>query len=89
MRTAAELVNMPGHPALKAGAAHKKCFESWVMDRLAEAGVVTAATTARQIVLLMEGAFSTLLIHRDPAYAEAAAEAARAMVRAALAPAPG
>ncbi len=84
MRTAAELVNMPGHPALKAGAAHKKSFESWVSDRLEAGGVVTAAVTARQIVLLMEGAFSTLLIHRDPAYAEAAAEAARVMVRAAM-----
>ena len=86
MRTAAELVNLPGHPALKAGAAHKKKFETWLTGCLSDGGVSEAEILARRIVLLMEGAFSTLLIHRDPAYAEAGAEAARAMVRMARRP---
>ena len=30
LRTAAELANMPGHPAVKVGAAHKKKFEAWL-----------------------------------------------------------
>src|SRR5579862_6868091 len=30
LRTTAELANTPGHPAIKAGAAHKKRFEAWL-----------------------------------------------------------
>ena len=30
LRTSAELANMPGHPAIKIGAAHKKNFENWM-----------------------------------------------------------
>ena len=30
LRTSAELVNMPGHPAMKTGAAHKKRLEAWL-----------------------------------------------------------
>ncbi len=30
LRTSAELANMPGHPAIKIGAAHKKKFEAWL-----------------------------------------------------------
>lgn len=86
LRTAAELAAMPGHPAVRAGAAHKKRFEAWLADRMAEAGANDPAGLARQLVLLMEGVFSTLLFHRDPAYAEAAGTAARALVAAAIAP---
>jgi len=35
LRTIAELANTPGHPAIKAGAAHKKKFEAWLADILA------------------------------------------------------
>lgn len=86
LRTAAELANMPGHPAVKVGAAHKKRFEAWLGDKMAQAGAHDPARLARQLVLLMEGVFSTLLFHRDPAYAEAAGAAARALVAAALSP---
>lgn len=86
LRTAAELANMPGHPAVKAGAAHKKRFESWLAGRMAEAGAADPASLARALVLLMEGVFSTLLFHRDPAYAEAAGAAARALLSAAGVP---
>ncbi len=83
LRTAAELANMPGHPAVKAGAAHKKRFEAWLETEMTHAGAAQPAALARQLVLLMEGVFSTLLFHRDPAYAEAAGEAARGLVSAA------
>mgnify|MGYP000533654310 FL=1 len=36
------------------------------------------------IILIMDGAFSTMLIHRDPSYIEAAGDAAKNMVLAAL-----
>jgi len=82
LRTAAELANKPGHPAVKIGAAHKKKFEAWLADRLVEADCTDAALRARQIVLLMEGAFSAMLIHRDPDYIRVAGQTAAALVNA-------
>jgi AcrR family transcriptional regulator len=81
LRTAAELANLPGHPAMKIGATHKKKFEAWLDERFEAEGLIGAETLARQIVLLLDGAFSTMLVHRDPAYAEAAGLAAAALVR--------
>jgi len=82
LRTAAELANTPGHPALKAGAAHKKRFEKWLTDALGHEGVRDAATIARRIVVLLDGAATVMLIHRDPAYVEAAGEVAASLVEA-------
>lgn len=81
LRTTAELAAMPGHPAIRIGQAHKKRFEAWLGERLADAGTAGAAALARQIVVLLDGAFATMLLHRDPAYAEAAGEAAAALLR--------
>ena len=36
---------------------------------------------ARQVMLLFDGAFSAMLTHRDPSYAEAAGQAAMELVR--------
>ena len=80
LRTAAELANMPGHPAMKVGAAHKKKFESWLAERLARSHIQQPEATARQINLLLDGAFSLMLVHRDPAYIEEAGRAARALL---------
>ncbi len=80
LRTVAELANMPGHPAVKVGAVHKKKFEDWLTEMIDGNGLDNAPLLARQIVLLMDGAFSTMLVHRDPAYIEAAGRAAAALV---------
>lgn len=80
LRTAAELANVPGHPAMKVGAAHKKKFEAWLSDIFADHDIAPAEELARQIVLLMDGAFSSVLVHRDPAYIESAGRAAREIV---------
>jgi AcrR family transcriptional regulator len=80
LRTAAELADLPGHPAVKIGAGHKKKFEAWLAECIADVYPTDAALCARQIVLLMDGAFSIMLIHRDPTYIEAAGLAARALV---------
>ena len=80
LRTAAELANMPGHPAMKVGAAHKKKFEAWLAEEFERAGLKHPAVSARHVVLLMDGAFSTVLVHQDPSYIDAAGEAARAVV---------
>ena len=80
IRTAAELANMPGHPAVVTGAKHKKKFEVWLGERYQHAGLSAPDVLARRVVLLMEGVFSTMLIHRDPSYAEAAADTALCLV---------
>lgn len=84
LRTAAELANMPGHPAMKIGAAHKKKFEIWLADVFAAERAADPQTLARHIVVLLDGVFATLLVHRDPAYALSAAEAARTLVAGAV-----
>lgn len=84
LRTAAELANLPGHPAMKVGAAHKRKFEAWLSEKITDAGCARADDLARQVVLLMDGAFSTMLVHRDSAYIETAGQAAAALVRAQL-----
>lgn len=81
LRTAAELAAMPGHPAIKAGARHKANFETWLAGEMARQGLADAPALAREILLLMDGAFSIMLIHRNPDYVEAAGRAAAALVR--------
>ncbi|MGO8185175.1 TetR/AcrR family transcriptional regulator [Rhizobium leguminosarum] len=84
LRTSAELVNMPGHPAMKVGIEHKKRVEAWLRVTFEAAGIKTEAPQlARQIVLLLDGSFAVVLLHRDPTYMEAAGEAAGSLTRAA------
>jgi len=80
LRTAAELANTPGHPALKAGAAHKKRFEAWLADALAHEGSSNAKAAAQGIIVLLDGAASVMLVHRDPAYVLAAGSVAASLV---------
>lgn len=84
LRTSAELAAMPGHPALKIGAAHKKRFEAWMAATFIGAGIGTAEQLAQQVLLLLDGSFAVTLLQRDPAYMEAAGEAARTLVGTAL-----
>jgi AcrR family transcriptional regulator len=86
LRTSAELANMPGHPAIKIGAAHKKKFEEWLRATFAEAGIADPLQLARQILLLLDGSFAVVLLHRDASYMETAGEAAHALIEAALVP---
>ncbi len=84
LRTSAELANLPGHPAIKIGAAHKKKFEAWLCAEFTQAGIANAAELARQILLLLDGSFAVVQLHRDPSYMESAGEAAYALVAAAI-----
>ncbi|OCP09280.1 MULTISPECIES: TetR/AcrR family transcriptional regulator [unclassified Ensifer] len=85
LRTAAELANMPGHPAIRIGAAHKKKFEAWMAETFAEAGTGEPSVLAKQILLLLDGSFAVVLLHRDASYMETAGMAAATLVRVALA----
>lgn len=80
LRTIAELAALPGHPAVKAGVRHKAAFENWLTAQLATGSAKAAPMLARQIVLLLDGAFAASLTHRDPAYFTAAGQAAAVLV---------
>jgi AcrR family transcriptional regulator len=84
LRTAAELAAMPGHPAIKVGAAHKKKVELWLRTVFEAEGLEDGLPLARQVVLLMDGAFAVTLLHRDPSYIETAGDAAYALIQVAL-----
>ena len=80
LRTIAELANTPAHPAVKAGAAHKKRFEAWLETELRGHGIGAAPTLARQIMILLDGATTVMLIHRDLDYVETAGQMALDLV---------
>lgn len=84
LRTSAELAHMPGHPAIKAGAQHKKNVENWLRSTFEEAGIADGSTLSRQVMLLLDGSFAVVLLHRDSSYLETAGEAAAALVQAGL-----
>lgn len=85
LRTSVELVNLPGHPAIVAGRRHKKRVEEWLGSVLVEvASSERANLAARQIILLLDGAFSVVLLHRDPSYLLSAGEAAAVLIRSAI-----
>jgi len=84
LRTSAELANMPGHPAMKIGAGHKKKVELWLQTEFQNEAIADPALLARQIVLLLDGSFATVLVHRDASYMEAAGRAAHSLIAAAL-----
>jgi AcrR family transcriptional regulator len=80
-RLAMELADLPGHPARAVAHRHKTAVEDWWTKILEKVGVASAPKRARELVLLMEGAMALILIHGDRRYADAAAEAARALIR--------
>ena len=80
-RAAMELAALPGHPARAAARNHKAAIEAWLVEALGRGGLRAPQRTARQLMLLLEGCQVMTLIDGDPAYAEAAAEAAQALVR--------
>lgn len=86
LRTSVELIDLPGHPANVAGRAHKKRVEDWLGEVFGTAGVTDGRELARQVMLLLDGAFAVVLLHRDASYMESAGEAAAELVRARLRP---
>src|ERR1700761_4485557 len=81
LRTTAGLARLPGHPAIRIGAAHKKKFENWLRDVFEAEGIRDPQQLSRQILLLLDGAFAVGLLHRDASYMEKAGEAAFALVQ--------
>lgn len=89
-RTVGELANKPGHPAFKVASTHKKKVEAWLAEEFAKHSLPQPGDTARQVVLLLEGAFAAMLIHRDCSYITQAGNAAAMIVQcASVAPGQG
>lgn len=83
LRTSVELVTAPGHPAMVIGRAHKKRVEDWLHSVFIGAGFDAGARDlARQVILLLDGGFAVVLLHRDPSYLETAGDAAARLIRA-------
>ena len=80
LRAACELAHLPGHPASVAARRHKVEFEDWMRSMLEQDGRLDSGRLARILMILLDGAIVHTLIHRDRAYAEAAAVAAAALL---------
>ena len=81
LRTSVELIDAPGHPALKLGRSHKKRLEDWLAALFDEAlGPDRARALAQEIVVIHDGALAVVLLHRDAAYFEVAGRAARTLI---------
>jgi AcrR family transcriptional regulator len=82
LRTSVELFDLPGHPAIVVGRAHKRRVEDWLCETLVEMGAgVRGRQLARQVLLLLDGAFAVVLLHRDTSYLNTAGEAAAKLIR--------
>lgn len=80
-RLVVELADLPGHPARAIARRAKAATESWLAERLATARVRNPHERAREIMLLTEGSMALTLIHGGRGYIDAAARAARQLIR--------
>lgn len=80
-RAVSELREFENDAVAGIAAKHKLAFEEWLSDHLSSNDVDEAELVARQLTILVDGAITQLLIHRNPSYATAAASAAVALIR--------
>lgn len=81
-RIALELTHLPGHPARALARRHKVELEGWLSDELQARRIRDPDGTARDVMLLLEGSLVLVIMHGDRAYADRAANAAKAVVKA-------
>lgn len=79
-RSVMELADMPGHPVRAVARRHKAAIETRLEEQFKGSGVDNPKRIARQIMLLIEGCHSLILIHGDIDYTKAAAAAARLLI---------
>jgi len=80
-RAALEFTDLPGHPARKAARLHKEEVEKHLKKKFAMQGLDDAAQVAREVLLLIEGCQSLVLIHDNLDYIDAARRAALVLVQ--------
>jgi AcrR family transcriptional regulator len=79
-RLVMELADLPGHPARAIARRHKAAIERWLAAQLATRRIRNPSDRAREVMLLLEGCLTLLLIHGDRRYTAAAARAAIRLV---------
>ena len=79
-RAVMELADMPGHPARAAAHRHKAAIEAWLAEQFRRTGIRPSRKLAREVMLLIEGCHSLVLIHGDMDYVKAASAAAQLLV---------
>ena len=80
LRISAEFGDRAGHPAHAVVAESHRDLERRLAGELACGGFADAAGLARQLSLLVNGLLVMQLVHRNPAYGEAALSMAREML---------
>ena len=80
-RLVIELADLPGHPARLIARRHKALLEEHLAELLAKSKIKAPRELAREIWLLSEGAISLILVNGDRRYADAAAVAAKKLLR--------
>ena len=80
-RAAVEFADLPGHPARRAARRHKQKVEMHLAEKLAAQGLDAATQVAREVLLLIEGCQSLVLIHGNLDYIDAARHAALILVK--------
>ena len=80
-RAAMEFADLPGHPARVAARKHKAAVEDWLVRKFADYEITTSRQLAQEVMLLIEGCHSLVLIHGDVSYIDRASVAARLLVR--------
>lgn len=75
-RLTMELADLPGHPVRSASSQHKVEVERWICAELERHELKNAASTARALCLLIEGATVLTLIHDDLDYITEASKCA-------------
>jgi AcrR family transcriptional regulator len=80
-RLVVELADLPGHPARAIARRAKAVTEAWLAELLAKGRISRPSERAREVMLLMEGAMTLMLIHGDRRYGEVALRAAKRMIR--------
>jgi AcrR family transcriptional regulator len=79
-RLVVELADFPGHPARGIARRAKGATEAWLAQLLLQRKLPRPRESAREIMLLMEGAMALMLIHGDSTYGSAAARAAKRLI---------
>ena len=81
------LLGLPVPPAFVLGTASPSALDmANAYATFAAEGIADPLRLARQILLLLDGSFAVVLLHRDPSYMETAGEAAHRLIEAALHP---
>ena len=80
-RLVMELADLPGHPARAIARRHKLAVVRFLAKEFAERQMASPEKRAQDVMLLLEGAMSLMLVHGDRRIAGAAAEAAKRLMR--------